>query len=175
VSPAINLDDEKRRSVSPMSGPCVGRRVSPPINLLKEKEWDPWNRRSAATVEGVSTDDGTEGVRFRVHMEVHLCDEHRCGMVIWIGQEPKQWTKWSWGWPMCRSHSNQHPSLARKWWVNNSDESPLMGWRCWWQSPWSLGNALGERAIFVWRSGAVATLQTVEQWGHHHSTNLHLT
>jgi len=41
VSPAINLDDEKRRSVSPMSSPCVGRRVSPPINLLKEKEWDP--------------------------------------------------------------------------------------------------------------------------------------
>jgi len=35
------LDDENRRSVSPMSSPCVGRRVSPPINLLKEKEWDP--------------------------------------------------------------------------------------------------------------------------------------
>jgi len=27
-----------------MSSPCVGRRVSPPINLLKEKEWDPWKK-----------------------------------------------------------------------------------------------------------------------------------
>jgi len=77
------LDDEKRRSVSPMSSSCVGRCVSPPINLLKEKEWDPWKRRSAATVEGVSMDKhGTEGVHLRVHMEVHLCDEHRFGMVI---------------------------------------------------------------------------------------------
>jgi len=32
------------------------------IDLLKEKEWDPWKRRSAATVESVSMDD----------MEVHL-------------------------------------------------------------------------------------------------------
>jgi len=38
--------------------------VSPPINLLKEKEWDPKKRTSAATVEGVSMDgDGTEGVQ----------------------------------------------------------------------------------------------------------------
>jgi len=25
---------------------------------------------------------GTEGVHLRVHVEVHLCDKHRCGMVI---------------------------------------------------------------------------------------------
>jgi len=45
----------------------------PVNNLLKEKEWDPQNRRSAATVEGVSMDEhGKEGVRVRVHVEVHL-------------------------------------------------------------------------------------------------------
>jgi len=34
-------------------------------------------------MEGVSMDEhGKEGVRLRVHEEVHLCDEHRCGMVI---------------------------------------------------------------------------------------------
>jgi len=43
-----------------------------PINLLKEKEWDP-QKRSAVTVEGVSMDKhGTEGVHLRLHMEVHL-------------------------------------------------------------------------------------------------------
>jgi len=69
----------------------------------------------------------------------------------------------------------QSTSTTGRWRVNSSDKSPLMGWERWWQSPWSLGNALGERAIFVSRSGAVATLQTVEQQGHHCGTNLHLT
>jgi len=68
---------------------CTGQReegliecVPSMINLLKEKEWDPQKRRSA-TVEGVSMDEhGTEGVRLRVHVEVLLRDNHRCGMVI---------------------------------------------------------------------------------------------
>jgi len=73
--------------------------------------------------------------------------------------------------------AGQQQSTSTNWkrWVNNNDESPLMGWQCWWQSPWSLGNAAGERATFVWRSGADSTLQTVKQWGCHYNTNLHLT
>jgi len=56
-----------------MSSPCVGRCVLPAIDLLKEKEWDPKKRRSAATMEGVSMDEhGTEGERLRAHVEVHL-------------------------------------------------------------------------------------------------------
>jgi len=48
------------------------------INLLKEKEWDPQKRRSAATVEGVSMDEhGTEGVHLRVHVWMSICVTNR--------------------------------------------------------------------------------------------------
>jgi len=84
-----------------------------------------------------------------VHLDVRLCDKHRCGMIA----------------GMFNVQVKQKSTFMTKW-RNDSDNSRLMGWQCWWWSPWSLGCALGERAMFVWRSWAEATMQTVDQCGH---------
>jgi len=68
----------KRRAIERKEERRLDRRAGgslelPANKLLKEKEWDPQNRRSAATVEGVSMDEhGTEGAHLRAHMQVHL-------------------------------------------------------------------------------------------------------
>jgi len=69
-------------------------------------------------------------------------------------------------------HSNQQSVQKKRQGVGPLEEKEFHNW--WW-SPWSLIITPGKRARFVRRSGADRTLQTTEQWGCKHSSNLHLT
>jgi len=91
---------------------------------------------------------GTERVHLRVHVEVHLCDEHRCGNGELNGPRAKAMSHVIMGMTDAQVNDNQHPLLG-------SGESTTVTRVPKWggdvdgrvHGVWT--NALGKRAIFV--------------------------
>jgi len=127
----------------------VERHVSSPINyqkkmsgtLRREGVLQLWKVFLCASME-------QKECTLRVHMEVHLWDDHRCGMVIWMSQEPKQQAKWLWGWSTCRSTTtNMH-----QWMRTLVTESMEFGQCSRWESnlclkEWSCRNLANSGAV----------------------------
>ena len=140
-------------------GLCIGRHVLPPI-CGRRRSGTPWREgvlqlQKAFPCKGMEQKECTWQCTWK-----SICETIT---------DVELWFEWA------KSQSNEPNDHGDDQRASQQQSTRTNGWGHWWQSPLSLANAPCERAICLWRSGVVATLQTVEQQGCHCSTNLHLT